>query len=51
MLPNLTELLCLRTKQNTIEKKLKKMKTSFNNLLEMVGNTPVVKVNNIDTGP
>ena len=27
------------------------MKTNFNNLLEMVGNTPVVKVNNIDTGP
>ena len=27
------------------------MKTSFNNLLEMVGNTPVVKINNIDTGP
>ena len=27
------------------------MKTSFNNLLEMVGNTPIVKINNIDTGP
>ena len=27
------------------------MKTNFNNLLEMVGNTPVVKINNIDTGP
>ena len=48
---NLIELQCLKTKQNTIEKKLKKMKTNFNNLLEMVGNTPVVKVNNIDTGP
>ena len=27
------------------------MKTNFNNLLEMVGNTPVVRINNIDTGP
>ncbi len=51
MLPNLIELLYLKTKQNTTEKKLKKMKTNFNNLLEMVGNTPVVKINNIDTGP
>ena len=41
----------LKTRQNTIEKKIDKMKTNFNNLLEMVGNTPVVKVNNIDTGP
>ena len=41
----------LKTRQNTIEKKINKMKTNFNNLLEMVGNTPVVKVNNIDTGP
>ena len=41
---NLIELQCLKTKQNTIEKKLKKMKTNFNNLLEMVGNTPVVKL-------
>ena len=48
---NLIEHLCLKTKQNTIEKQLKKMKTNFNNLLEMVGNTPVVKINNIDTGP
>ena len=32
-------------------KKINKMKTNFNILLEMVGNTPVVKVNNIDTGP
>ena len=48
---NLIELQCLKTKQNTTEKKLKKMKTNFNNLLEMVGNTPVVKINNIDTGP
>ena len=48
MLPNLTEPLYLKTKQNMTEKKLKKMKTNFNNLLEMVGNTPVVKINNID---
>ena len=48
---NLIEHLCLKTKQNTIEKQLKKMKTNFNNLLEMVGNTPVVKINNINTGP
>ena len=48
---NLIELQYLKTKQNTTEKKLKKMKTNFNNLLEMVGNTPVVKINNIDTGP
>lgn len=41
----------LKTRQNTTEKKIDKMKTNFNNLLEMVGNTPVVKVNNIDTGP
>ena len=41
----------LKTRQNTIEKKINQMKTNFNNLLEMVGNTPVVKVNNIDTGP
>ena len=40
----------LRIKLNTIEKK-RKMKASFNNLLEMVGNTPIVKINNIDTGP
>ena len=48
---NLIELQYLKTKRNTTEKKLKKMKTNFNNLLEMVGNTPVVKINNIDTGP
>ena len=48
---NLIELQYLKTKQSTTEKKLKKMKTNFNNLLEMVGNTPVVKINNIDTGP
>ena len=27
------------------------MTNNFNNLLEMVGNTPVVRINNIDTGP
>ena len=48
---NLIELQYLKTKQSTTEKKLKKMKNNFNNLLEMVGNTPVVKINNIDTGP
>jgi cystathionine beta-synthase len=26
------------------------MKSKFNNVLEMVGNTPVLKINNIDTG-
>ena len=26
------------------------MKSKFNNILEMVGNTPVLKINNIDTG-
>ncbi len=26
------------------------MKSKFNNVLEMVGNTPVLKINKIDTG-
>ena len=51
MLPSLIVLQYLKTKQNTIEKISIKMKTNFNNLLEMVGNTPVVRINNIDTGP
>ena len=50
MLPSLIVLQYLKTKQNTIEKISIKMKTNFNNLLEMVGNTPVVRINNIDTG-
>ena len=40
----------LKIKVNTIEKKLSRKMNLHNDILESIGNTPMVKVNNIDTG-
>ena len=53
MLENLIRLVFLQIRKNIIEKINipKKMSNVYNNILDMVGNTPLLKINKIDTGP
>ena len=50
---NLIRLVFLQIRKNIIEKINipKKMNNVYNNILDMVGNTPLLKINKIDTGP
>ena len=50
---NLIRLVFLQIRKNIIEKINipKKMSNVYNNILDMVGNTPLLKINKIDTGP